>query len=63
MAEEGAHPRAPVTVSVDLGPRSYDILIGRGLLANVGAEIATRLPGVRARLSPTRTSRGCTCRS
>ena len=48
MAEEGAHPRAPVTVSVDLGPRSYDILIGRGLLANVGAEIATRLPGVRA---------------
>jgi 3-dehydroquinate synthase len=48
MAEEGAHPRAPVTVSVDLGPRSYDILIGRGLMANVGAEIAKRIPGVRA---------------
>ena len=48
MAEEGAHPRAPVTVSVDLGPRSYDILIGRGLMTSVGAEIAKRFPGVRA---------------
>jgi len=48
MAEEGAHPRAPVTVTVDLGTRSYDILIGRGLLARIGDEIAARLPGVRA---------------
>jgi 3-dehydroquinate synthase len=47
MAEEGAHPRAPVTVTVNLGARSYDILIGRGLLQRIGGEIATRLPGVR----------------
>jgi 3-dehydroquinate synthase len=35
------------TVRVDLGARSYDILIGRGLLAAAGSEIAARLPGVR----------------
>jgi 3-dehydroquinate synthase len=33
------------TVEVKLGDRSYDILIGRGLMANAGAEIARRLPG------------------
>ena len=48
MADEGARSRAPVTVSVDLGARSYDILIGRGLTAQAGAEIARRLPGTRA---------------
>ncbi|MCW5698085.1 MAG: 3-dehydroquinate synthase [Bauldia sp.] len=36
------------TVPVALGDRSYDILIGRGLLASAGAEIAARLPGARA---------------
>jgi len=35
-------------VRVDLGDRSYDILIGRGLLEQAGAEIARRMPGVRA---------------
>jgi 3-dehydroquinate synthase len=48
MAEAGAQARAPTTVSVDLGPRSYDVIVGRGLLAGAGAEIAARLPGARA---------------
>jgi 3-dehydroquinate synthase len=39
---------APVVVEVGLGDRSYDILIGSGLLARAGAEIAKRLPGTRA---------------
>ena len=33
------------TVRVDLGDRSYDILIGPGLIAAAGHEIATRLKG------------------
>lgn len=37
----------PVTVGVGLGARAYDILIGPGLLARAGEEIATRLPGTR----------------
>jgi 3-dehydroquinate synthase len=37
-----------VTVTVGLGERSYDILIGSGLVSRAGAEIAARLPGVRA---------------
>ena len=48
MAEEATPTRAPVTVSVDLGTRSYEILIGRGLTARAGEEIARRLPGTRA---------------
>ncbi len=44
-APQTARPR---TVRVDLGSRSYDILIGRGLLETAGTEIASRLPGVRA---------------
>jgi 3-dehydroquinate synthase len=47
MADVAAPTRAPVTVKVDLGPRSYDILIGRGLIQRVGDEILKRLPGVR----------------
>ena len=35
------------TVRVELGPRSYDILIGAGLLAEAGREIAARLPKAR----------------
>lgn len=35
------------TVAVRLGDRTYDILIGAGLIARAGAEIARRLPGVR----------------
>ena len=49
MIEAGASatPQTPRTVRVDLGARSYDILIGRGLIETAGMEIATRLPGVR----------------
>ena len=32
-------------VRVELGPRSYDVLIGAGLLAEAGAAIAAALPG------------------
>lgn len=39
--------RTPTTVSVDLGERSYDILIGRDIIDRAGAEIAARLPGAR----------------
>lgn len=35
------------TVRVDLGERSYDILIGPGLIAAAGSEIAARLKGRR----------------
>jgi 3-dehydroquinate synthase len=38
----------PVTVTVGLGDRAYDILIGPGLLARAGEEIAPRLCGTRA---------------
>ena len=34
-------------VAVDLGARSYDILIGRGLLAEAGERLAETLPGAR----------------
>jgi 3-dehydroquinate synthase len=37
-----------VTVPVGLGDRAYDILIGSGLVARAGAEIAARMPGSRA---------------
>ncbi|WP_062016603.1 3-dehydroquinate synthase [Aureimonas sp. AU4] len=36
------------TVRVELGERSYAILIGAGLLASAGEEMARRLPGARA---------------
>ena len=42
---QGVHQRS---VRVALGDRSYDVLIGGGLLQRAGAEIAARLPGVRA---------------
>ena len=38
----------PVTVEVGLGDRTYDILIGSGLLSRAGTEISSRLPGTRA---------------
>ncbi|WP_439529498.1 3-dehydroquinate synthase [Pannonibacter sp.] len=37
----------PTTVPVDLGDRSYDILIGRGLLASTGERTAALMPGGR----------------
>jgi 3-dehydroquinate synthase len=35
------------TVNVGLGERTYDILIGDGLIQRAGHEIAARLPGIR----------------
>jgi 3-dehydroquinate synthase len=48
MTEAGVNSRAPTTVTVDLGQRSYDVVIGRGLLGGAGAEIAKRAPAARA---------------
>jgi len=45
MSDETALQRE---VRVELGERSYDILIGQGLAARAGEEIGARLPGVRA---------------
>ena len=38
----------PIAVDVVLGERSYDIVIGRGLLASLGHRIAALRPGARA---------------
>ena len=38
----------PTVVKVALGARSYDIVIGRGLLASLGARIAALRPGAKA---------------
>src|SRR4051812_11126718 len=38
----------PVTVDVALGARAYDIVIGRGVLASLGARVAALRPGARA---------------
>src|SRR5712692_10044654 len=38
----------PIIVNVALGARSYDIAIGRGLLADLGARIAALRPGAAA---------------
>ncbi len=38
----------PTLVKVSLGERSYDIVIGRGLVASLGARIAALRPGAKA---------------
>jgi 3-dehydroquinate synthase len=38
----------PITVEVALGERAYDIVIGRGVLASLGARVAALRPGARA---------------
>src|SRR5947199_3609171 len=38
----------PIVVDVALGDRAYDIVIGRGVLASLGARIAKLRPGARA---------------
>lgn len=43
-----AEPDANAGVGVDLGGRSYDILIGAGLIARTGAELSARLKTRRA---------------
>ena len=39
----------PITVNVALGERAYDIVIGRGLLASLGARIARAAAGQQGR--------------
>ena len=38
----------PITVNVALGDRSYDIVIGRGLIVSLGRRIAALRPGAKA---------------
>jgi 3-dehydroquinate synthase len=38
----------PAAVEVSLGDRSYDIVIGRGLIASLGARVAALRPGTKA---------------
>ena len=38
----------PTVVEVALGNRSYDIIIGRGVVASLGARIAALRPGAKA---------------
>jgi 3-dehydroquinate synthase len=38
----------PITVGVALGDRSYEIVIGRGLIASLGRKIAALRPGAKA---------------
>jgi 3-dehydroquinate synthase len=40
MSPDGHHPPGTTTVTVDLGKRSYDIIIGRGLIARAGDLLA-----------------------
>ena len=37
----------PITVRVALGDRSYEIVIGRGLVASLGRKIAALRPGAK----------------
>jgi 3-dehydroquinate synthase len=46
---------ADITVDVALGERAYDIVIGRGVLASLGARVATLRPGVRTAIVTDRT--------
>jgi 3-dehydroquinate synthase len=48
VAATDAEPEAPVRVPVGLGERSYDILIGSGLVGGAGPRIREVLPGARA---------------
>jgi 3-dehydroquinate synthase len=45
----------PITVEVALGTRTYDIIIGRGVLPSLGARIKALRPGVRTAIVTDRT--------
>jgi 3-dehydroquinate synthase len=47
MEKAVARSDVPTLVTVDLGARSYEILIGRRLLERAGEELAQRMPGRR----------------
>ncbi|MBT1512033.1 3-dehydroquinate synthase [Bradyrhizobium sp. SRL28] len=46
---------ADITVDVALGDRAYDIVIGRGVLASLGARVAALRPGVQTAIVTDRT--------
>ena len=46
---------ADITVDVALGDRAYDIVIGRGVLASLGARVAALRPGARTAIVTDRT--------
>jgi 3-dehydroquinate synthase len=46
---------ADIMVDVALGERAYDIVIGRGVLASLGARVASLRPGVRTAIVTDRT--------
>jgi 3-dehydroquinate synthase len=46
---------ADITVDVALGDRAYEIVIGRGVLASLGARVAVLRPGVRTAIVTDRT--------
>jgi 3-dehydroquinate synthase len=46
---------ADITVDVALGERAYDIVIGRGVLASLGARVVALRPGARAAIVTDRT--------
>jgi 3-dehydroquinate synthase len=46
---------ADITVDVALGDRTYDIVIGRGVLGSLGARVAALRPGVRTAIVTDRT--------
>ena len=41
-------PTDPIKVNVGLGERAYDVVIGRGLLATLGPNLAAMRPGAKA---------------
>ena len=47
MADRLETTAEPVTVPVNLGERSYDIVIGRDVLTSAGARISALMPGAR----------------
>jgi 3-dehydroquinate synthase len=48
MTAPPLRPGDPIVVDVALGSRSYDIVIGRGLLGSLGSRIAALRPGAKA---------------
>jgi 3-dehydroquinate synthase len=53
MSSPGPSPSSRRTVRVDLGARSYDVAIGRGLLAELGMLLKTVVAGPAALISDT----------
>jgi len=53
MSSPGPSPSSRRTVHVDLGMRSYDVVIGRGLLPELGALLKTVVSGLAALISDT----------